>query len=214
MKKVNKINELKNNTSNKNGAAFLIVILIVIAVISFCIYLYLKTKPVDSVIVNYATKDWQKSHAYTNVLLGPFASVTTTKDSSRETEEFFFSFDVEAGRICIVAFPKGESSRYYQQIEAATYENIEDLPESVKLEGAAKKLDSDIKEIVIEGINELYGENLLDEISLQENFGDYYLAVGKKPNNGENIFLVISILIIWFVVLIVARVNAQKRYYQ
>ena len=61
MKKVNKINYLKNNTSNKNGGVLLILILIVIAVISFSMYFYKKTKPVESVLVNYATKESQKS---------------------------------------------------------------------------------------------------------------------------------------------------------
>lgn len=209
MKKVNKINYLKNNTSNKNGGVLLILILIVIAVISFSMYFYKKTKPVESVLVNYATKESQKSHAYSNMLAGPFATIII----GGEKEEFFYSLDSDVGRLCIVSFKEGESSRYYQQIEAATYENLEDLPESVKLEGASKKMQDELIEIIISNFNTSYGYEFLNETLVKKNFGEYYLAVGESSSNGEDIFLVISIIIISFIIINVAIANDRRRYY-
>lgn len=74
-------------------------------------------------------------------------------------------------------------------------------------------MQDELIEIIISNFNTSYGYEFLNETLVKKNFGEYYLAVGESSSNGEDIFLVISIIIISFIIINVAIANDRRRYY-
>ena len=74
-------------------------------------------------------------------------------------------------------------------------------------------MQDELIEIIISNFNTSYGYEFLNETLVKKNFGEYYLAVGESSSNGEDIFLVISIIIISFIIINVGIANDRRRYY-
>ena len=74
-------------------------------------------------------------------------------------------------------------------------------------------MQDELIEIKKSNFNTSYGYEFLNETLVKKNFGEYYLAVGESSSNGEDIFLVISIIIISFIIINVGIANDRRRYY-
>ena len=74
-------------------------------------------------------------------------------------------------------------------------------------------MQDELIEIIISNFNTSYGYEFLNETLVKKNFGEYYLAVGESSSNGEDIFLVVSIIIISFIIINVGIANDRRRYY-
>lgn len=98
----------------------------------------------------------------------------------KETYHYYFAFD-DQGYPIIVKM-KGDLTPEYQALVDFLFgdESME-MPKPVHLRGVAAVIEDDIQELAIEGMNEMYEEEFLDEDNFQDYLGISLLDTTQKP---------------------------------
>lgn len=98
----------------------------------------------------------------------------------KETYHYYFAFDEEWYPYIIKM--KGDLSPEYQPLVDYMFgdESME-MPEPVEFRGVAGEIEEDIREFAIESMNEMYGEEVMDDGSFEEYFGVSFLDTTRKP---------------------------------
>lgn len=98
----------------------------------------------------------------------------------KETYHYYFAFDAQG--YPVIVRMKGDLTPEYQALVDFLFgdESME-MPEPVHLRGVAGVIEEDIQELAIEGMNEMYQEDFLDEDNFQDYLGISLLDTTQKP---------------------------------
>lgn len=98
----------------------------------------------------------------------------------KETYHYYFAFD-EQGHSVIVKM-KGELAPEHQALVDYLFgDETMEMPEPVRIRGVATLIEDDIRDFAIEYMNELYGEEFLNEDNFKDYLGMTFLDTTGKP---------------------------------
>ena len=127
-----------------------------------------------------------------------------------ESMQFYIAIDDE-WYPTIVCIHDEDMKEYQAYIDWLYTDEVEGGPEKTEILGYAQPIEDDLKQLVIEGFEENFGEGYVDESSFESFFGAYYIQVGQK--NGAYQFSNLGILlsVLGFVLAIVGSVMIHKK---
>ena len=98
----------------------------------------------------------------------------------KETYHYYFAFD--EGWYPYIVKMKGDLNPEYQPlIDYMFGDESMDMPEPVEMKGVAAEIEDDIREFAIESMNEMYGDEFLNDGNFEDYLGVSFLDTTKKP---------------------------------
>lgn len=127
-----------------------------------------------------------------------------------ESMQFYIAID-EEWNATVVCIHNNDIRKYQDYIDWLYTDVTEGGPEEIHLVGYAQPMDADLKDFVLEGFEENFGEGYVDEDSFEEFFGEYYIQVGEKNGAYQFSNFGILFLVLGFILTIIGIVMIHKK---
>lgn len=101
-------------------------------------------------------------------------------EASRDLQ-FYIAFDEEFNP-AILCVKNQDLPHYQPYIDWMYSSSNKNEPEAVNAAGYSQRIDSELKSMVLDVANEVFGEGVVDTYNFSQVFGDYYLNVGPKSS--------------------------------
>lgn len=137
--------------------------------------------------------------------------------SDMESMQFYISLDEDWNTV-LVCIHDDDIGKYQPYIDWLYTESEVGAPEETEILGYAQPIEEDLKQFVLEGFAEIFGEGYIDYSNFEEYFGEYYIQVGQKNDayqfsNWGILFLVLGgILAIIGGAMLYQKSNQQDEY--
>lgn len=128
-------------------------------------------EPID---VYYATETDEYSYA-----LVQYMTESVAYYEAMGNMQFYIVCDSEWNPT-VVCLHSDEVALYQPYIDWLYSDSYEGGPEETVIAGYAQPFDAELEQWVMEGFNETFGEEIVDESNFTDWFGEYYLQVGQK----------------------------------
>jgi len=118
-----------------------------------------------------------------------------------ENMQFYIAIDGD-WNMAVVCLHTDDREKYQPYIDWLYSDSYENEPEATGVTGYSQIIDEELKELVIEGFADNFGEGNIDETNFEDYFGGYYIQVGEKnaayqiSNVGIYLLLAAVILIV------------------
>ncbi len=117
-----------------------------------------------------------------------------------ESMQFYIAID-EEWNASVVCIHDDDLEKYIPYIDWLYTEATEGGPVQTEILGYAQPIDADLRQLVMEGFTEIFGEGYVDDSTFEDVFGEYYIQVGQKNgayqfSNVGILFLVLGIVLI------------------
>ena len=122
----------------------------------------------------------EKADTYAYVRIQYMTASFAYYEASRDLQ-FYIAFDEEfnAAILCV----KNQDLPHYQPYIDWMYSSSnKNEPEAVNAAGYSQRIDSELKSMVLDVADEVFGEGVVDTYNFSQVFGDYYLNVGPKSS--------------------------------
>lgn len=118
-----------------------------------------------------------------------------------ENMQFYIALDSEWNMVA-VCLHTNELKQYQPYINWLYSDSDDNEPEETRIIGYSQVIDRELKELLIDGVADVFGEGHVDDTNFEDYFGQYYIQVGEK-NAAYNISNVGIYILLAAVILIV-----------
>lgn len=117
-----------------------------------------------------------------------------------ENMQFYIALDKDWNPT-VVCLHTDEIQAYQPYIDWLYSESYDNEPKETRMVGYSQPIDEELKQFVLEGFEENFGEGYVDEDSFADFFGEYYVQIGQKNDvyhfaNAGIILLLVGIVFI------------------